>query len=78
MNNYPKHQLTRSQSGATLIVVLMFLLLIIVVGVIAVRNSMTTLRLATSDQVDTLLLTTSDTANKNIENIINDPENSSE
>ena len=56
----------------------MFLLLIIVVGVIAVRSSMTTLRLATSDQVDTLLLTTSDTTNKNIENIINDSANSNE
>lgn len=78
MNKYPKYQLPTSQNGATLIVVLMFLLLIIVVGVIAVRNSMTSLRLATSDQVDTLLLTTSDTSNKNIENIINDPAYSSE
>lgn len=78
MNKYPKYQLPNSQNGATLIVVLMFLLLIIVVGVIAVRNSMTSLRLATSDQVDTLLLNTSDTANKNIENIINDPTYSSE
>lgn len=78
MNKYPKYQLPASQNGATLIVVLMFLLLIITVGVIAVRNSMTSLRLATSDQVDTLLLTTSDTSNKNIENIINDPAYSSE
>ncbi len=78
MNKYPKYQLPTSQDGATLIVILMFLLLIIVVGVIAVRNSMTSLRLATSDQVDTLLLTTSDTSNKNIENIINDPAYSSE
>ncbi|WP_286741212.1 pilus assembly PilX family protein [Psychrobacter sp. UBA3068] len=78
MNKYPKHQLPNSQDGATLIVVLMFLLLIIVVGVIAVRNSMISLRLATSDQVDALLLNTSDTANKNIENIINDPTYSSE
>ena len=78
MNKSPKYHLPTSQNGATLIVVLMFLLLIIVVGVIAVRNSMTSLRLATSDQVDTLLLNTSDTANKNIENIINDPTYSSE
>lgn len=78
MNKYPRYQLSTSQNGATLIVVLMFLLLIIVVGVIAVRNSMTSLRLATSDQVDTLLLNTSDTANKNIENIINDPDYNSE
>ena len=78
MNQYPRCQLANSQNGATLIVVLMFLLLIVVVGAIAVRNSMTSLRLATSDQVDTLLLNTSDTANKNIENIINDPDYSSE
>jgi hypothetical protein len=78
MNKYPQYHLTTSQRGATLIVVLMFLLLIIIVGVIAVRSSMTTLRLATSDQVDTLLLTTSDTANRNIENIINNTENSNE
>ena len=78
MNKYPRYQLPASQGGATLIVVLMFLLLIIAVGVIAVRNSMTSLRLATSDQVDTLLLNTSDTANMNIENIINDPAYSSE
>ncbi|MGP9518075.1 pilus assembly PilX family protein [Psychrobacter sp. AOP7-C1-14] len=78
MNKYPNRQLSTSQGGATLIVVLMFLLLIIVVGVIAVRNSMTSLRLATSEQVDTLLLNTSDTANKNVENIINDPDYNSE
>lgn len=78
MNKHPRSQLTNAQSGATLIVVLLFLLLIIVVGVVAVRGSMTSLRLATSDQVDTLLLTTSDTSNKNIENIINDPTYSSE
>ena len=78
MNKYSKHQLSTSQHGATLIVVLMFLLLIVVVGAIAVRSSMTSLRLATSDQIDALLLTTSDTSNKNIENIINDPSYSSE
>lgn len=72
MNKYPKHHSSQSQSGATLIVVLLFLMLIILVGVIAVRNSMTSLRLATSDQVDTLLLTASDNTNKNIENIINE------
>lgn len=78
MNKHPKYQLTTSQSGATLIIVLLFLLLIIVVGVVAVRSSMTSLRLATSDQVDTLLLTTSDTAHKNIESIVNDPDYSAE
>jgi hypothetical protein len=72
MNKYPKHHISQSQTGATLIVVLLFLMLIILVGVIAVRNSMTSLRLATSDQIDTLLLTASDNTNKNIENIINE------
>ncbi|WP_350561259.1 PilX N-terminal domain-containing pilus assembly protein [Psychrobacter sp. CAL346-MNA-CIBAN-0220] len=73
MNKYPKYHINQSQTGATLIVVLLFLLLIILVGTMAVRNSMTSLRLATSDQIDTLLLTASDNTNKNIENIINEP-----
>lgn len=72
MNKYPRHHISQSQTGATLIVVLLFLMLIILVGVIAVRSSMTSLRLATSDQIDTLLLTASDNTNKNIENIINE------
>ena len=72
MNKTPKYHVSQSQTGATLIVVLLFLTLIILVGVIAVRNSMTSLRLATSDQIDTLLLTASDNTNKNIENIINE------
>ena len=72
MNKYPpNHHVSKTQTGATLIVVLLFLLLIVLVGVIAVRSSMTSLRLATSDQADTLLLTTSDNMNKNIENIVN-------
>lgn len=71
MNKYPNHHMIQAQKGATLIVVLLFLLLIILVGVIAVRSSMTSLRLATSDQVDTLLLTSSDNPNRNVENIIN-------
>ena len=72
MNKCPQHHANEAQTGATLIVVLLFLMLIILVGVIAVKSSMTSLRLATSDQIDTLLLTTSDNANKNIENIINE------
>ena len=78
MNKCPKYQISQSQRGATLIVVLLFLLLIILVGVIAVRSSMTSLRLATSDQVDTLLLNASDNTNKNIENIINEKQYSDE
>jgi len=72
MDNYSSSYVGKSQSGAALIVVLLFLMLIILVGVIAVRSSMTSLKLATSDQVDTLLLTASDNTNKNIENIINE------
>ena len=60
-----------SQSGAALIVVLLFLVLIAVGGAIAVRQSNTDLKLATADQVDSLLLNTSDNTHKTMENIIN-------
>lgn len=58
-----------SQQGATLIVVLIFLILITLLGAIAVRQSTTDLKIATADQVDTLLLNASDSANKRIEKI---------
>jgi|26BtaG_2_1085354.scaffolds.fasta_scaffold00258_13 Tfp pilus assembly protein PilE len=58
-----------SQQGATLIIVLIFLLLITLLGAIAVRQSTTDLKVATADQVDTLLLNASDSANKRIEKI---------
>lgn len=57
------------QQGVTLIVVLLFLILITVGGAIAVRQSTTDLKVATADQVDTLLLNSSDSANKRIEKI---------
>ncbi len=60
-----------TQRGAVLIVVLLFLVLIILAGVIAVKQSTTDLRLATSDQINTLLLQSSDNANQNIEQGIN-------
>lgn len=60
-----------NQQGIALVVVLLFLILITLAGVIAVRNSTTDLKLATSEQVDTLLLNTADNTNKNIEEIIN-------
>ena len=72
MKRHSNCQISHSQEGATLIAVLLFLMLIILVGVIAVKSSITSLRLATSEQVDTLLLTSSDNTNKNIENIINE------
>ena len=59
------------QQGAVLIVVLLFLVLIIMVGVIAVRQSTTDLKLSTSDQINTLLLQSADNANQNIEQSVN-------
>lgn len=60
-----------NQQGVALVVVLLFLILITLAGAIAVRNSTTDLKLATSEQADTLLLNTADNTNKSIEQIIN-------
>lgn len=60
-----------NQQGAVLIVVLLFLILIVFVGVIAVRNSSTDLKLAASDQVNTVLLQSSDSVNNKIEMSVN-------
>ena len=60
-----------NQRGAVLIVVLLFLILIMLAGVIAVRNSTTDLKLATSDQINTVLLQSSDSANNKIEMSVN-------
>lgn len=73
---YPKAQSLDSQQGAVLIVVLLFLVLIILAGVIAVKSSTTDLRLATSDQINTLLVQSADNANQNIEQSINGKSNS--
>lgn len=70
IRSYPK-ELPSSQQGAVLIVVLLFLVLIIFAGVIAVKQSTTDLRLATSDQINTLLLQSADNANQNIEQSVN-------
>ena len=59
------------QRGAVLIVVLLFLILIMLIGVIAVRNSSTDLKLATSDQINTVLLQASDSVNNKIERSVN-------
>lgn len=59
------------QRGAVLIVVLLFLVLIMLIGVIAVRNSSTDLKLATSDQINTVLLQSSDSVNNKIEMSVN-------
>ena len=75
MSNIQQYQYPKvspsSQQGAVLIVVLLFLVLIILAGVIAVKQSTTDLRLATSDQINTLLLQSADNANQSIEQSIN-------
>lgn len=59
------------QQGATLIVVMLVLLLIMVAGAMAVRQSRTDLQVATSDQINTVLLQTADNANQKLEQVIN-------
>lgn len=60
-----------TEQGATLIVVLLFLVLIMLAGVIAVRQSNTDLKIATSDQINTVLLQSSDSANQKLEMMLN-------
>lgn len=60
-----------NQQGATLIVVLLVLLLIMIAGAMAVRQSRTDLQVATSDQINTVLLQTADNANQKLEQVIN-------
>lgn len=60
-----------TEQGATLIVVLLFLVLIMLAGVIAVKQSNTDLKIATSDQINTVLLQSSDSANQKLEMMIN-------
>ncbi len=65
-----------SQQGAVLIVVLLFLVMIALAGTLAVRQSHTDLRVATSDQINTIMLQSSDSANQQLEMVINGPTNS--
>jgi len=67
-----------SERGATLIVVLLFLVLIMLAGAIAVRKSNTDLKIATSDQINTVLLQSSDSANQKLETMINGSPTTSE
>ncbi|WP_351118897.1 pilus assembly protein PilX [Psychrobacter sp. SMN/5/1215-MNA-CIBAN-0208] len=60
-----------SEQGATLIVVLLFLVLIMLAGAIAVKQSNTDLKIATADQIHTVLLQSSDSANQKLETMIN-------
>lgn len=61
----------RQEQGAALIAVLLVLILILIVGVVAVRKSTTDLRVATADQMDTVLLQSSESANQKLEAVVN-------
>lgn len=69
----PIHYSKRQQSGVALIVVLLFLVLIAIAGAIAVRQSVVDLNVATSDQVGTLALNSSDSVLAHIEQVGNTP-----
>ena len=62
------------QQGSTLIVVLILLVLISIGGVYAIRHSIFNLKMATSAQVQTLLMQTSDVALARLEKNFNDNE----
>lgn len=55
------------QSGATLIIVLIILLLMMSIGVIAIKQSLTDLKLSTAAQVNKLLFQSNDTALMKVE-----------
>lgn len=61
------------QSGVALIVVMLFLILIAITGVIALRQSTVDLNVATSDQVGTLMLNSSDSLFAHIEAVGSNP-----
>lgn len=63
--------LSNGQQGVALIVVLLVLIMILLVGAIAVRQSNQDLRVATADQINTLLLQGADGANAKLEGLIN-------
>ncbi|MGP4715994.1 pilus assembly PilX family protein [Psychrobacter sp. T6-6] len=67
-----------TERGATLIAVLLFLVLIMLAGAIAVRQSNTDLKIATSDQINTVLLQSSDSANQKLEMMLNGSSTSTE
>lgn len=60
-----------NERGAALIVVLLFLILIMLAGVMAVRQSSNDLKVATADQVNTLLLQGADGAHIKLEGVLN-------
>ncbi|WP_288450481.1 PilX N-terminal domain-containing pilus assembly protein [uncultured Acinetobacter sp.] len=60
-----------NQQGATLIVVLMILLLIMVVGTLAIRQSVSSLKMVANNQIQALLLQNSDAALMYFQNPVN-------
>lgn len=67
-----------TQSGAALIAVLLFLILIMLAGVVAVKQSNTDLKTATSDQINVLLLQSSESAHQKLESMVNTPKDKKE
>lgn len=63
--------LPQKQQGAVLIAVLLFLILITIAGVVAVRQSRLDMMVATSDQINTVLLQSADNAQAQLETAIN-------
>lgn len=61
----------KHERGATLIIVLMILLLIMVVGTLAIRQSITSLKMVSNNQIQALLLQNSDAALMYFQNPIN-------
>lgn len=71
---HPKQlNLPSTQQGVALIAVLLFLILITIVGVIAVRQASTDLRVATADQAQVLMHNASDSVIAHIEEAANQP-----
>lgn len=62
---------TKRQQGAALIAVMLFLIVIAAVGIFAVKRSSTDLKVATADQMNTVLLQSSESANQKLESIVN-------
>lgn len=80
LNNNPKSQnnaelanfaYRANERGATLIVVLFMLILVALAGAIAVKQSSSDLKTATADQINTLLLQSSDGVNGTLEKTVN-------
>ena len=65
MSNVPSGSLEKTQRGATLITVLLLLIVITVVGLIAMRQGLTSLNIATNSQIQTVLAASSDTVLNN-------------